>query len=74
MTRLPAVTPQEVIRALTRAGFFFHHATGSHHAYKHPTRPGQVVVPFHRRDLKRGTLLSILKQAGLSRQQFLELL
>jgi len=57
MTRLPAATPQEVIRA-----------------YKHSTRPGQVVVPFHRRDLKRGTLLSILKQAGLSRQQFLELL
>jgi len=31
-------------------------------------------VPFHHRDVKRGTLRSILKQAGLSRQQFLELL
>ena len=41
------------------------------------TRPGLsglVVVPMHRKDLKRGTLAAILRQAGLSRGEFLELL
>jgi len=74
MTRLPASTPTGVIRALERAAFFLDHATGSHRYYRHPDRPGIVTVPFHRRDLKRGTLLAILKQAGLSRREFLELL
>ena len=38
------------------------------------TRPGLsglVVIPMHRRDLKRGTLASILRQAGLSRSEFI---
>jgi hypothetical protein len=37
-------------------------------------RPGIVTVPFHRRDLKRGTLKSILDQAGLSTDEFIALL
>jgi len=74
MTRLLACTPEMVIRALERAGFFFDHATGSHRFYRHSVRPGIVTVPFHRKDLKRGTLLAILKQAGLTREDFLNLL
>lgn len=74
MTRLPACTPDMVIRVLERAGFFLDHSTGSHRFYRHPVRPGIVAVPFHRKDLKRGTLLAILKQAGLTREEFLNLL
>ena len=74
MSRLPASTPTDVIRALGRAGFSLDHSTGSHRYYRHPNRPGVVTVPFHRRELKRGTLLAILKQAGLTRDQFLEFL
>ena len=74
MSRLPACTPTDVIRALERAGFSLDHSTGSHRFYRHPNRPGVVTVPFHRRALKRGTLLAILKQAGLTRDQFLEFL
>jgi len=74
MTRLPACTPEVVIRALGRAGFFLDHSTGSHRFYRHPDRPGIVTVPFHRKDLKRGTLLAILKQAGLTREEFLKVL
>ena len=74
MSRLPASTPTDVIRALERAGFFLDHSTGSHRYYRHPNRPGVVTVPFHRRALKRGTLLAILKQASLTREQFLEFL
>jgi predicted RNA binding protein YcfA (HicA-like mRNA interferase family) len=63
-----------VIRALGRAGFFLDHSTGSHRFFRHPHRPGIVTVSFHRKDLKRGTLLAILKQAGLTREEFLKLL
>jgi predicted RNA binding protein YcfA (HicA-like mRNA interferase family) len=74
MPRLPACKPAQVIRALQRAGFFLDHSTGSHRFFRHPSRPGIVTVPFHRKDLKRGTLKSILDQAGLSNQEFLDLL
>ena len=74
MPRLPVCTPTDVIRALNRAGFFLDHSTGSHRFFRHPDRPGIVTVPFHRRDLKRGTLKSILEQSGLSTEEFLKLL
>jgi predicted RNA binding protein YcfA (HicA-like mRNA interferase family) len=74
MPRLPVCTPTDVIRALNKAGFFLDHSTGSHRYFRHPNRTGIVTVPFHRRDLKRGTLKSILDQAGLSTDQFIALL
>jgi predicted RNA binding protein YcfA (HicA-like mRNA interferase family) len=74
MPRLPPCTAPVVIRALGRAGFFLDHSTGSHRFFRHPDRAGLVTVPFHRKDLKRGTLNSILDQAGLSTEEFLKLL
>lgn len=48
-------------------GFEVAPVTGSHYILKHPARPGaRIVLPWHGKDLKRGTLLSILKQAGLN--------
>ncbi len=38
---------------------------GSHHQFKHPTKPGLVTVPHPRRDLPVGTVRGILKQAGI---------
>ncbi len=60
MSPLPSCTATQVIRALKRGGFVFDHATGSHHAYWHPVRRRSVVVPFHRGDLKRGSLTGII--------------
>ena len=74
MSRLPACTAAQVIRALKRAGFVFDHATGSHQAFHHPGRDRLAVVPFHRGDLKRGTLHGIIKQAGLTPDEFITLL
>jgi predicted RNA binding protein YcfA (HicA-like mRNA interferase family) len=74
-TKLPAVRPKRLLRALEHAGFFLHHVTGSHYILKHPTNPMlRVTVPFHNRDLKRGTLQSIVKQAGFTNEEFLKLL
>jgi predicted RNA binding protein YcfA (HicA-like mRNA interferase family) len=75
MSRLPALKPRQVLRALQRAGFFIHHSSGSHYILKHPNSPQRrVTLPFHARDLKRGTLFSIVEQSGLSTEQFLDLL
>jgi predicted RNA binding protein YcfA (HicA-like mRNA interferase family) len=52
-----------------------HHITGSHHILKHPNRPiPRVTVAYHNRDLKRKTLATIIDQAGLSVEEFIELL
>lgn len=73
--RLPSVKPREVLRALGRAGFIIHHTSGSHYVLKHPDSPRlRVTVPYHNKDLKRGTLASILNQAGLSTEEFVDLL
>jgi predicted RNA binding protein YcfA (HicA-like mRNA interferase family) len=72
---LPALPPRKVIRALERGGFVVHHVTGSHYALRHLHYPNlRVVVPYHNKDLKRSTLGSIIKQAGLTPEGFLELL
>jgi predicted RNA binding protein YcfA (HicA-like mRNA interferase family) len=62
------------MRALERAGFLLHHTRGSHYYYKHPDTPGLVTVPFHGRDLKRAVVMSIIKQAGMTVEEFLALL
>jgi predicted RNA binding protein YcfA (HicA-like mRNA interferase family) len=73
--RLPALTPKDVFRALTRVGFYLHHTTGSHYYLKHPEKPGlRVTLPWHNRDLKRGTLAAVIEQAGYTIQEFVELL
>ncbi|MGB7157991.1 MAG: type II toxin-antitoxin system HicA family toxin [Tepidisphaeraceae bacterium] len=74
MSRLPQLRPVEVVNALKRGGFVQHHQRGSHLYLLHPTTRRMTDVPMHPRDVKRGTLMSILRQAGLSQDQFRELL
>jgi predicted RNA binding protein YcfA (HicA-like mRNA interferase family) len=69
---LPQVFGQKVVRALEAAGFEHTSTRGSHAKLRHPD--GRVViVPLHR-TLARGTLGSILRQAGLTAAQFVDLL
>jgi predicted RNA binding protein YcfA (HicA-like mRNA interferase family) len=76
MTSLPSVNAARLIRALQRAGFYVHHATGSHYVLKHPERPAtRIVVPHHGSvDVKRGILRSILRQAELTADDLMKLL
>ena len=73
--RLPSPKPREVLQALRRAGFFVHHVSGSHYILKHPDHPTRrVTLPFHSKGLKRGTLLSIIDEAGLTAEGSMEFL
>jgi predicted RNA binding protein YcfA (HicA-like mRNA interferase family) len=73
--QLPTLKPREVIRALERAGFLLLRVKGSHHYFQHPDRPELLVcVPVHAGDLKRPVLRSILRQADLTVEAFLDLI
>jgi predicted RNA binding protein YcfA (HicA-like mRNA interferase family) len=74
--RLPALKAREVIRVLERAGFSVSRTSGSHCRLVRDTNPPRhVTVPLHAgRDLKRGTVHGILRQAGLTVEHFLALL
>lgn len=74
--RLPAVTARQALAALHRAGYEVKRISGSHYLLMHPAHPERAVtVPFHgTRDLKAGTLRSIIRQAGLTVEAFRALL
>lgn len=65
MLKTKVLSSAALIRMVEDAGWVFDRANGSHHIYKHPNKPGLVVIPHPRRAMKRGTQRSILKQAGL---------
>jgi predicted RNA binding protein YcfA (HicA-like mRNA interferase family) len=69
---LPVVKGRQVIRALERAGFVVERIVGSHHILVHPGDATRTVtVPVHaNRDIKPGTLRSIVRQAGLTVDEF----
>jgi predicted RNA binding protein YcfA (HicA-like mRNA interferase family) len=69
MPKLPSLTPQKIIRVLGRKGFALDRSRGSHRIYYHSELKRRVVVPFHKKDLPKGTLLEILKQAGISKEE-----
>lgn len=71
--RIPSLTPRQLIRILCRAGFVVDHQTGSHVTLLHPDGR-RALVPVHHRELKRGTLFGIIRQAGYATTEFLELL
>ena len=75
MTRLPRVNGREVLKALQRAGFEQVRSHGSHFYLHHRGKDLLVTVPVHAgRTLAPKTLQSILKQAGLTPDQLVELL
>lgn len=75
MPKLPVVDGREMLRALTRAGFLLDGVEGSHHIMVHRGMGRRVAVPVHgSRDLKPGTLRGIIRDAGLTVDQFCGLL
>jgi predicted RNA binding protein YcfA (HicA-like mRNA interferase family) len=74
MSRLPNLSAQQLLKALERAGFQRRNQRGSHLRLVHPTIAIKIIVPIHPGDLSRPLLKKIVKQAGLTEDQFRELL
>ena len=74
MRKLPrGLSGNEVERALRTAGFYFKRQKGSHVVLRRDEPYAQVVVPIHR-SIDTGTLAAILDGAGLTVEQFSDLL
>ncbi len=73
MSKLPSVSGKECINALLKAGFVIKRQKSSHIVLRRTTPFAQVVVPEHD-ELDRGTLRAIIRQAGLSVDEFVQLL
>ncbi len=56
---------RQVIEALKADGWKEVRVKGSHHQFKHPTKPGTVTVPHPEKDFPIGTLKSIEQQSGV---------
>ncbi len=76
MTKLPVVTASEVIHGLKKAGFVFdRQGKGSHEIWYNPGTKRRTTVPNHPGvDIPKGSLRAILNEAGLSVEEFLELI
>jgi predicted RNA binding protein YcfA (HicA-like mRNA interferase family) len=70
MSRLPSLTAVQVVKALERGGFRREHQKGSHLFLYHPGRDVLTTVPIHPGDLPRWLMKKIIKQAGLSEDEF----
>ncbi len=59
------ISSYEMERIIIKDGWVFKRQNGSHRQYIHPIKKGKVTIPFHNKDITKGTEHSILKQAGL---------
>jgi predicted RNA binding protein YcfA (HicA-like mRNA interferase family) len=70
LSKLPLLSWREVVKALTRAGFQVARQKGSHFILV----KGDAVVPVPKhREIKKGLLLEIIVEAGLTKEEFLML-
>lgn len=73
MSKLPRISGHECVNALKKSGFYFKRREGSHIILRRNSPFAQVVVPDHK-ELDRGTLRAIIRQAGISVDEFVKLL
>ena len=72
MSRLPMLSGDDFVKAIRQIGYEWDHTEGSHMVLLHPSGR-RLSVPRHR-ELGRGILRKLIRQAGLTREEFLELL
>jgi predicted RNA binding protein YcfA (HicA-like mRNA interferase family) len=73
MSKLPVISGIECVKALDRIGFMVDRRRGSHIILVREDPRTTVSIPEHK-ELDRGTLRSIIRQVGLSVDEFIELL
>ncbi len=71
MSRLPVCSGQDAIRAFQKLGYQVDHQTGSHIILRHP-QMRRLTVPNHR-ELAKGTLRALIREAGITKEEFASL-
>ena len=72
MSRLPVCSGQDSIRVFQKLGYQVDHQTGSHIILRHP-QMRRLTVPNHR-EMAKGTLRALIREAGLTKDEFVNLL
>lgn len=66
---MPSLTSKKLLQFLKKKGFYITRQSGSHMILHSEDNTKRVTLPMHNKDLKPGTLSSILKQAGIDRKE-----
>jgi predicted RNA binding protein YcfA (HicA-like mRNA interferase family) len=74
MPKLPTVRPRVVIQFLGGKGFELDYVSGSHFIFYHPVSRRRAVVPRLNRDMPKGTLVALLREAGFTRDELIRFL
>jgi predicted RNA binding protein YcfA (HicA-like mRNA interferase family) len=72
VSRLPACSGQDAVKAFGKLGYVVDHQTGSHIIMRHPNLR-RLTRPDHR-EIAKGTLRSLIREAGISKEEFVALL
>lgn len=72
MARLPVLSGDDFVKAMGKVGYLWDHTEGSHMILFHSEK-GRLSVPRHR-ELGKGLLRALIRDAGLTRDEFLDLL
>ncbi len=70
MPKLRSVKPKELIKSFEKLGYIVDRQKGSHVILYHPLSKRRLTIPMHTKDIPNGTLLAIIKQAGLTKEDF----
>jgi len=74
MSGLPVISGREVVKIYVSLGYEIDHQTGSHIILRHKDPPHRrLTIPNHK-EISKGTLRAIIRQSGLSRDEFIKLL
>jgi predicted RNA binding protein YcfA (HicA-like mRNA interferase family) len=73
MSGLPQISGRDCIKALSKLGFYIKRQQGSHVILRKDDPFSQLVVPDHK-ILDRGTLRAIIRQAGITVEEFIDLI
>lgn len=74
MTKLPVVSGRDLVKALAKIGYLCDHQTGSHIILRHHAPPHRrLTIPNHK-EIAKGPLKNIIREAGLTIEELLEVL
>jgi predicted RNA binding protein YcfA (HicA-like mRNA interferase family) len=73
MPKLPNLNSKQIIKIFEAKGFVLNRTSGSHYLFYNKEKDKRVTVPYHNKDLPKGTLLSILRMAGISKEEISQL-